>query len=151
MCLNAIGLFTQISSSVCLLSFPVIIYIYWLSLFTYLPPNFHLQVYSLPWPQLRVFALLVHTKKCFPKKKMLSWNSCFWKGRSAFQFWLLGIRWVAFPEPQFLHTSNSCNKEPNWEFLGSLVVRTVFSLPWAQVQSLVGELRLPTLHIVAKK
>ena len=70
MCLNAMGLFTQISFSVCLLFFPVIIYIYWLSLFTYLPPNFHLQVYSLPWPQLRVFALLVHTKKCFPKKKI---------------------------------------------------------------------------------
>ena len=40
MCLNALGLFTQISFSVCFLFFPVIIYIYSLSLFTYLPPTF---------------------------------------------------------------------------------------------------------------
>lgn len=39
MYLSAMGLFTNISFSLCFLFFPVVTYIYWLFFFTYFPPT----------------------------------------------------------------------------------------------------------------
>ena len=41
--------------------------------------------------------------------------------------------------------------KPGWEFLGSLMVRTLVSLLRMQVQSLFGDLISHKLHVKAKK